>query len=504
MQKHKPTYEELEKRVQELEELVFLFDRLMEISPIFVFFKDEQIRAVKLSSNYEQMLGMPLKNLLHKTMDEIFPSDLAKSMIADDQKILREGKVVEVVEELNQKTYYTVKFPMHRKGHPAFLAGYTIDITGLKQTEKALAESEEKYRRFFEFNPDGVVIFEVSEEMRPRKVLACNESAANMQGYRREEFLGLSMNDLICPYSPEEGRRRGEALKNGGRACFESVLIHKDGTLIHAEIHAMLIPYQNQTALMCIARDISERKKKEAEEKEEASQLSRANQDKDRFLAILAHDLRNPFQVLNGYSELLMEGFYEAPPEDSFQLIQKVHQASRQAYQLLEDLLIWSQYRWGRLVLNLQPIYFKIFCEDLKKIFQDSARAKEILIQCSADPGLMFRGDVNILKTILRNLVSNALKFTPKQGTIKISARKESHEVWIEVADNGMGMDESRLNTLWSFSGSAPGLGTEKEKGTGFGLFLCRELTEKHGGKIWAESTPGKGSRFFVALPQNL
>ena len=164
MQKHKPTYEELEKRVQELEEQVFLFDRLMEISPIFVFFKDEQIRAVKLSSNYEQMLGMPLKNLLHKTMDEIFPSDLAKSMIADDQKILREGKVVEVVEELNQKTYYTVKFPMHRRP-PGFLAGYTSDITGLKQTESP-AESEEIPPVLGLLRRRGD--FEVSEEMRPK------------------------------------------------------------------------------------------------------------------------------------------------------------------------------------------------------------------------------------------------------------------------------------------------------------------------------------------------
>lgn len=118
-----------------------IFRLFMEYSPIYVFFKDEEIRAIQLSKNYEQMLGRPMSELLGKTMDDLFPSELAKSMIEDDKKILREGKMIEVEEELDGKIYNTIKFPIKRDGFPMWLAGFTIDITRQKTAERLLSQA---------------------------------------------------------------------------------------------------------------------------------------------------------------------------------------------------------------------------------------------------------------------------------------------------------------------------------------------------------------------------
>jgi PAS domain S-box-containing protein len=130
-----------EQALKESEEKFRLF---MEHSPIYVFFKDEKIRALQLSKNYEKMLGRPLDELIGKTMDDLFPSALARSMIEDDKRIIREGKPIEVEEELNGRSYYTLKFPIFREGKPAFLAGFTMDITERKRAEESVKLNEER------------------------------------------------------------------------------------------------------------------------------------------------------------------------------------------------------------------------------------------------------------------------------------------------------------------------------------------------------------------------
>ena len=129
-----------------------IFNQFMNHSPIYVFFKDENIRATRLSKNYTELLGRPLSELLGKDMDDLFPSDLSKSMVADDMRVLKEGKPIEVEEELNGRFYSTIKFPIHRQGKPAYLAGFTVDTTERKQAEEALGESEEAAKRLAQEN----------------------------------------------------------------------------------------------------------------------------------------------------------------------------------------------------------------------------------------------------------------------------------------------------------------------------------------------------------------
>jgi signal transduction histidine kinase len=246
--------------------------------------------------------------------------------------------------------------------------------------------------------------------------------------------------------------------------------------------------------------------RKRAEENENKVQqkndeLQKRDSDKDRFMQILAHDLRNPFNSLIGYSDLLIENIrvYDIDKIEKQLLI--LNKVSHSTFDLLEDLLLWSNSQSGKLPLEAVQVQLSELCSGIIATLKAQADVKNISINFSENWAITVFADKNMLKTILRNLVSNAIKFTPNSGQITIHAEKNDKDVTISVSDNGVGIDAQRLSTLWDFTQRTPTSGTENEKGTGFGLLLCKEFVEKHGSKIWVESELGKGSDFKFTLP---
>jgi two-component system, cell cycle sensor histidine kinase and response regulator CckA len=253
-------HKQIEAALRESEEI---FSQFMEHSPIYVFFKDRDIRSLRLSRNYEEMLGVPLDSLLGKTMDELFPSELAKTMAADDKRVLNDRKVLTIEEELNGRFYETIKFPIVIEGEPRYLAGYTIDITEKKLAEKALRKSEEKYRELYENAPVG--IFRTDYSGKPESI---NSALACMLGFSSSQeaidhYSDLAVQLYVRPERRDEFLRL--LLEKGSVSEFEYEARTFDGRHIWVSMSARIQEQKEDGRFMIegFAVDITERKQAE-------------------------------------------------------------------------------------------------------------------------------------------------------------------------------------------------------------------------------------------------
>ena len=248
-------------------------------------------------------------------------------------------------------------------------------------------------------------------------------------------------------------------------------------------------------------RDINRRKQSELQVQHQNRELKKLNEDKDRFMSILAHDLKSPFNSILGLLDLLSLNIHKYNLKKIEQLIGLVKKSSDQYYQLLEGLLLWARAQSGKMTFEPQNLNFLEICNQTLEELKLNAEAKKIAIDLLVGEETVILADPEMLRTILRNLVSNAIKFTRQGGKIEISTEESDENLTVTVADNGIGMAADKLNSLFDISVSNSIVGTAGEKGTGLGLILCKELIEKHNGKIWVESNLNVGSKFKFTLP---
>jgi two-component system sensor histidine kinase/response regulator len=248
----------------------------------------------------------------------------------------------------------------------------------------------------------------------------------------------------------------------------------------------------------------SEKNLKEALRKSIAleMELVSLNATKDLFLSIIAHDLKNPFNTIIGFSELLLEKGNEMSPEKTSELLRIIAESAGKAYNLMENLLLWAMAQTGKIDFNPVNLNINDCISESVSVIESQAKAKNIKITSSVNEHHIVYGDKNMINTILRNLLTNAVKFTPHNGNISIEFSVKDDMAEIAVKDSGTGMLREKSEKLFLIENASSTGGTDNEKGTGLGLILCREFVEKHGGKIWVESEVGAGSRFVFTLPQ--
>jgi signal transduction histidine kinase/ligand-binding sensor domain-containing protein len=228
--------------------------------------------------------------------------------------------------------------------------------------------------------------------------------------------------------------------------------------------------------------------------------LEISNSAKDKFFSIIAHDLRNPFHVVLGFSDIILHGLDKLEPEKIRKYTELIHSSALQGNNLLENLLQWSRSQTGRITFEPETLNISELINDTIAFLEGGAQRKNISLVTYIAPDLMVKADVNMLKTVIRNLLSNAIKFTPNDGTVTIKAGKLANIV-IEITDTGVGIPAENLQKLFRLESTVSTKGTQNESGTGLGLVLCREFIERHGGYISAESELDKGSTFRIYLP---
>jgi CheY-like chemotaxis protein len=267
----------------------------------------------------------------------------------------------------------------------------------------------------------------------------------------------------------------------------------------HLKLRNLQQQLQEQNARL--QHEIGVRRQAEQELKALNQELQKANASKDKLFSIIAHDLRSPFASLMGFSELVINCIDDYTREEILENMIMIKKSSDSVYALLENLLAWSRLQQGIMKQQKTEIFINRIVENNAHLFLTHAEQKQITLKNAIPQPLKAYADYHMIDTVIRNLISNALKFTDHGGTITLSAHRNEREVEIAIADTGIGMSEEDLAKLFQIDDKFTTEGTEGERGTGLGLGLCKELVEKNDGKIWVESTPGRGSTFRFSLP---
>jgi len=231
--------------------------------------------------------------------------------------------------------------------------------------------------------------------------------------------------------------------------------------------------------------------------------LKNLNITKDKLFSIIAHDLRSPFNHILSFSELLLDEADNIETEQLEHYSKIINRSAKNTLVLLDNLLNWAKSQTGQLRFEPENHYFKYIIKEIIELSSNSAINKNISLNFFNEEDIVVFADSQMLKTILRNLISNAIKFTNLNGEVSINALKKNNYVEIAISDNGTGMNEETQNKLFNLDTNETTQGTAEEKGSGLGLILCKEFVEKHAGKIWVESELGKGSVFKFTLPVN-
>ncbi len=232
------------------------------------------------------------------------------------------------------------------------------------------------------------------------------------------------------------------------------------------------------------------------------NEMRELNATKDKFFSIIAHDLKNPLSAFTGVANFLIEQFSELSHEEIKEFLDDVHCSAKQLYELLENLLVWSRSQRGLIQYNPMRIDISKIIRNNIELVKMNADAKQISLISEIKTNKFANSDPNMLNTILRNLITNAIKFTRIKGKIIINVEDyDNNYLQISVIDNGVGISENDLIKLFKMDVSFSTEGTGNERGTGLGLILCKEFVEKHEGKIWVESKIGIGSKFIFTIP---
>lgn len=388
------------------------------------------------------------------------------------------------------------------KGTPIKITGVLQDTTDRKKAEKALLQEKIFTDRLINAPLDTVFLFEPATG----KPIRWNKRFAEVSGYEDDEIAGMKAPDDF--YDEEDLKYAREGMVKilaEGQGILELSLVTKLGMHIPFEYTATVIEtLDGKTFLLSMGRDIADRKKAEEEINYRNEQLQALNAEKDKFFSIIAHDLRSPFSAFLGFTQLIAEELNTMTLDQIQKIAQSMRKSAINLYNLLDNLLEWSRFQRG--VTGFQPTSFTLMpgiSESIEPV-KESALKKGIGISCDIPAELQIFADVHMIQTVIRNLASNAVKYTTKGGKVQILA-KTNHEKSLEITvkDNGIGMSKEMISNLFHLDQNINRPGTEGEPSTGLGLIICKEFVEKHGGKIWVESEEGKGSTFYFTLPMN-
>lgn len=365
-----------------------------------------------------------------------------------------------------------------------------------------IRENENLFRSIFSTSPDGIVLCDLNH-------CIINASNATYRMFQLTEDINgkMQFDTLVHPEDLANFNWFIDSLLAEGRLTVfaELRVVPQNGKSFWSELNASLLLDSNSVpkGYIIIIRDISERKTAEAQLLKYTDELDESNRTKDKLFSIIAHDLKSPFSALLGTSNILVqEADRDTVNIDRIRKFSKIiNESATRSFDLMINLLEWSRLQSNRIVINPEPLNLSDVIIDNVKIGQTIALEKNIFLEYAASDDYPLVSDRAIINTVLRNLISNAVKYTPQNGHIKISLTvKEDKTYQISVQDSGMGISAENIEKLFRLDTIQSTPGTANEKGTGLGLVLCKDFVNKIGGDIWVESSYGNGATFSFTL----
>lgn len=451
----------------------------------------------------ENIFGVEPGNLINRSLSEFTtPAEFEK--LRRETKLRAKGKKstyeTEIITPAGQKKILhltaTPKYDKHGNFEGTF--GIFRDITAEKIIEENLRLSEERLKRFAEVTHEGIFIH------RNGKIIDVNPAVLKMFGYTAEEVKQKEVWNFITPLN--ETFIKSQA-NNQMSQKYEFNAIRKDGSVFPVAVKVSPLIIGDVVYKVVSVNDITRIKKAEKILRTSEQKLREANQTKDKFFSVLAHDLRGPVANLMQFAKLMDENYEELSGKEVKEYINYITRLSSQTYNLLENLLTWSRIQLDRVDLTPGEIPLNGLIKSVLKIMEDGISRKKLDVNFHVNGDIFVFANCEAIELVLRNLLSNAIKFTPMGGVITISTaipmeiKTKERYVNVFIEDTGVGIPGDKIDELFDIGTLYSTEGTNNEKGTGLGLILCKEFVEKNGGSISVESKLGAGSTFCFSLP---
>ena len=516
-----------EKLQQVVEEWSVTFDSITDLVSIH----DKDFKIIRVNKAYANAFKMKPRELIGRTCYEVV-HETKEPWPSCPHKRALETKKPAMVEffEPHLGVYLEVSTSpiFDDKGEVTGTVHLTKDITERKRVEEALHKSEEKYRGLVSHIKLGIFR---STPGPTGKLLEVNPALEELTGYSRKELLQMNVSDLYL-YPEERGAVLEEAVSAIGKATQEIYFRKKDGAKIIVSDTKVAVRGSSGEILYFdgILEDITERIRMERELQERNEQLDvqneelqsqteelmtqqqeliertgeveRATQLKSEFLAGMSHELRTPLNVIIGFSELMRDEVPGKINNEQRQCLEDVLGSSQHLLNLIDDILDLSKIELGKAELNLTNLALTEVIEPLARTMLPVLAPGKHSLDVEIEEGLpLVHADKAKLSEVLLNLLSNAAKFTPDGGKLKIEAIRKGDWCRVSVIDNGIGIKEENQEQIFEPFCQLDNPLTKERSGTGLGLALVKQIVEKHGGQIWVESEYEKGSRFTFTLP---
>jgi len=498
------TYQEKNKSIKQEEELHIVFENDA-VGIVISEFKDK----IKIANQkFADITGYAIDELKSIKIRDITPiEDWEKEEKIFLQVIKKKNKKFSLEKRFIRKDNRIVWVKLHtvfqwdKNQELKAVVGFVEDITLRKKAEEALKESEKKYRFITEKASD--IIYSVSPD---HKIKFYNKAIERIFDESVEDIEKFRYDHMMLPQDKELAKELHESRLRGERsAIFRHGFKTPKGKLVYLEcsVSPFFDDNNNVIGSLGIARDITERVLTEEKLNQQNKQLSDLLATKDKFISVIAHDLRDPFNILLGFTELLIDNFDSLPDEKMKYYLEQVSASANTGYNLLKNLLDWSRSQTGQIRFMPQSLKLNSLIESVIQTVRISAQNKKIIILFDCDKQHIANTDENMFRTVLRNLLNNAIKFSFPNSSILVKLNQSEKEHIVSVRDTGIGIKSTEIQNLFNPGEKTINKGTQNEKGTGLGLTICKDLIETMNGRIWVESEYGQGTIFSFTVPAN-